>query len=157
MVKRQVEIGDLNPHSLPPAEQAVVTTAAEIRQLELLHEYYMSLGKEKVTSPQDDRDFALEVLKVRLEVARKRLRFQADHSKLTRRRFEVGDVEVPEVLKAKQSEATAAAEVQKLEALLRYYEEFGLNDTEPRLNTTSPKMWTVDDRTKSERRTRFQQ
>jgi hypothetical protein len=103
----------------------------------LLHEYYRNLGKEQLATAKDDKNIALEVLKVRLEAARKRLQFQADNSNLTRRRFEVGNGEVHDVLEAEQAEAMVAAEVQKFEALLRYYEKLGMNDAKPESNPPS--------------------
>ncbi|TWU12095.1 Serine/threonine-protein kinase PrkC [Symmachiella macrocystis] len=130
MVKSQVENGDLNPYTLPPAEQAVVKTKSEIRELQLLYEYYTNLVSNTLGTPEDDRNIAIEVLKVRLEAARASLRFKADQSKLTRRRFELGDLDIHDVLMAKQAEAEVAVQVQKLEALLRYYEKVGSKDVE---------------------------
>lgn len=131
MVKRSVEQGREPPDSLRQAEQAVVTTSAEIRQFELLLGYYENLGREKPTSPEDENHIAIEVLKVKLDAARQSLNFQAEQKKFTRRRFEVGDTGLDSVLKTEQAEATATAEVRKVEALLAYYANVDMNDVEP--------------------------
>lgn len=134
LVKRQVAQGSAPPTSLPPAQQALVTTKAEIRQLDLLLAYYTKLAKEGGSSPQEDQKIALALLKAQLEAAKKKLRFEAEQRKLVRRRFELGDGALSEVLKAEQAEATVAAEVRKLEALLRYYEEVGAKEASPERN-----------------------
>ena len=41
------------------------------------------------------------------------------------------------MLKAEQAEVTIVAEVKKLEALLQYYEKFGLDDAVPSVNSQS--------------------
>ena len=84
-VRQQIKEGNAPPTSLLQAEQAVATSAAETRQLELLLTYYANLGKDERTSPQDDRNIALELLKVQLEAARNRLRFQVSQSKTNKK------------------------------------------------------------------------
>lgn len=54
-VRHGVQQGLLDPPSLPAAELAVVMTAAEIRQLELLIQHCSSLGIDEVTASQDDK------------------------------------------------------------------------------------------------------
>ncbi len=140
MLQRQVETGLLDPSSLAPAEQAVVTTTAEIRELEVLLDYCSNLGGDAIVQPEADQTMARAVLEVRLEAAgRQRLNFQTAQVEIARRRFESGDGDIRDVLNAEQAEATIAAEVQKIEALLRYYEKLGINEAQPKeQGTASP-------------------
>ena len=67
MVRQKVEVADLPPITLRQAEQAVVRSSAEVRQLELLLEFYQSLATEDGAAPIGERDIALRILGVHLE------------------------------------------------------------------------------------------
>jgi serine/threonine protein kinase len=121
-VKLGVQQGLLDPPGLPAAELAVVMTAAEIRQLELLIQHCRSLGIDEVTASQDEKSFALSILSVRLEAEQKNHRFHMDRSTLAKRLFDLGDRDLYDVQEAEQAEAEVAAEVRKLEVLIEAYQ-----------------------------------
>lgn len=120
-VRLRVQQGLLDPPSLPAVELAVVMTAAEIRQLELLIQHCRNLGIDEATASQDDKTFALSILTVRLEAEQQNHRFHADQSRLAKRRFELGDGDLSDVQEAEQAKAEVAAEVRKLEVLIEAY------------------------------------
>ncbi|QDU08719.1 protein kinase domain-containing protein [Gimesia aquarii] len=125
MLKHRVQQGFSEPGDLPKAEQAEATTAVEIRQLEVLLNYYTNLEKEDLSTAENERITLLEILKLQVEAAKKRHHFQSEQNKRTKHRFEQGNAIVDDVLKAEQAVASVAAEVHQLEALLEYYGRFG--------------------------------
>lgn len=132
LVQLQVEEGSVSSDSLWQINGAQATASAEIRQLELLLEYYASLGTEEATTFEDDRNIIFEVLRIRAETTKKQLNLHADWSQHMRDRFKAGDGEINDVLQAEQAEARATAEVREIEALLDYFTRFGTKGLEPR-------------------------
>lgn len=127
-VQQRVKDGREPRNNLSHAEQAVTMSSAEIRQLELLLEYCQKLGNETYISPEDEKNFAIEVIKTKLEAAKKNHRFLADQRSLAKQRFELGELELEQVLKADQDEATAAAEARRIEAILVFYSNLDAKD-----------------------------
>lgn len=132
-VKRRVELADLDPPALLSAEQAVAVAVAKIDILKLWGEYYGKLQREKPTTPADDNKLVANLLGMQLEAAQTRHRFQSTLSAIARRRFELGDATMAEILEPEQAAHDTEMEVTHLEALLEYHS----NDRENMRDTSS--------------------
>lgn len=85
----------------------------------------LDLANKQLADAEAERDTIIRLLQSQLDAARKQLELQENVAEMARRRFELAESDLNDVLKAEHPLAETEAKVQQLEILLNMYESLG--------------------------------